>query len=488
MTTEELFEFIEPYMFAFKSTSDVIKEVFEDNIKSFEQLSPENVKKKIFGNLSKYLRKQFEDGKISNIVTDYISANGNALTKKSMEFLEEVIDISYYEIQYEDIEKLAEIKELMVYVNLTKDEDKEDKLDEETSLVGKIRGFQETQEILADVDKEIDAAKNSNDDKYNDIDPVKQYLKDISQWKLLSPEEERYYAFKLREEKDDEAKEQLICSNLRLCVSVAKKYINKGLSLPDLIQEGNMGLIKAVDKFNPIKGYKLSTYATWWIRQSVTRAIADQARTIRIPVHVVERYNRIRKVSGTFTQINGREPTMQELMELTGYDEERIKEAVKSLESEPLSLDTPARLDEPDETTLGDFIVSENIETPEQKAMTDSMHDTLEMLLKTLREKKGFRMEQVIRLRFGFELFNEETLALIKSADLPLRDQYTLAETGKIFGVTRERIRQIEYDAVQKHIPKYIKQNKDSIFPEEKFHQYVKKIYKSRKLYDENEE
>ena len=285
---------------------------------------------------------------------------------------------------------------------------------------------------------------------------------------------------KYKEDDDEDAKEKLICCNLRLCVSVAKKYMNRGLSLLDMIQEGNIGLIKSIERFDHKREGRISTYATWWIRQAITRAIADQSRTIRIPVHLVEIYNRMKRVSGTFTQVNGREPTIEELMELTGYREDQIKDAKKYLESDPVPFDKPVRDDDPD-ATFGDFLTSEDMETPEEKAVRESKKDTLEMLLRVLREDPNAphpeRLEQVVRLRMGIELYNDETYRLIKAAGLPVRDQYTLEEVGKVFGVTRERIRQIEAQAINKYLKRYIKRHKESIFPDEKFNSGSKKTY-----------
>ena len=478
MNTEELFELVEPHTYAFKSTMDIIREIFEGDIAKFGRMTPEEAKEKVNKNLSIYFRKQFEDGKLPVIIKEYIISHSNALTKKNMSFLDEVVEKTNYEVQYDDLAKLTENKEFMAYVNSVNDEELDDV--EQTTLVAKMKGFQELQEI----EKEIEEESNiSGYEDYQGTDPVKQYLKDISQWRLLTPEEETYYMEKYKLEDDEDAKNELICSNLRLCVSIAKKYMNRGLSLLDLIQEGNMGLIKAIEKFDISKKFRISTYATWWVRQAVTRAIADQSKTIRIPIHVSETYNKIRKVSIIFSQKNGREPTIEELMELTNLSKDAIKEAIKALESEPVPFDKPVRDDDPD-ATLGDFLVSEDIDTPEEAAVKKSNHDTWEMLIKMVgedpKEQGRERMEQVLRLRFGIEYYNDKTYQLIKSNELPLKDFYTLGQVGKIFRVTRERIRQVEAKGIR-NMTKYIKRDKNSLFPDEEFNSYIKQKHHSRK-------
>ena len=478
MNTEELFELVEPHTYAFKSSMDIIREIFEGDIAKFGRMTPEETEKKVNKNLSIYFRKQFEDGKLPDIIKEYIVSHSNALTKKNMNFLDEVVGKTNYEVQYDDLAKLTENKEFMAYVNSVNDEELDDV--EQTTLVAKMKGFQELQEI----EKEIEEESNiSGYEDYQGTDPVKQYLKDISQWRLLTPEEETYYMEKYKLEDDEDAKNELICSNLRLCVSIAKKYMNRGLSLLDLIQEGNLGLIKAIEKFDISKKFRISTYATWWIRQAVTRAIADQSKTIRIPVHVSEAYNKIRKVSILFSQTNGREPTTEELMELTNLTAEKIKEAKKALENEPVPFDKPVRDDDPD-ATLGDFLTSEDIDIPEEVAVKKSNHDTMDMLLKMLGEDKTVnsaqRMEQVLRLRMGIELYNDTTYQLIKSKGLPIQNFYTLEQTGKVFGVTRERIRQVEAKGIR-NIKKYIKRDKNSLFPDEEFNSYIKQKHHSRK-------
>ena len=275
-------------------------------------------------------------------------------------------------------------------------------------------------ELLAEAD-DLSLIANTMSD-----DPVKQYLKEIGGYPLLSITEEIELAKRI-EEGDAQAKQMLAESNLRLVVSIAKRYVGRGLSFLDLIQEGNLGLIKAVDKFDYNKGYKFSTYATWWIRQAITRSIADQSRTIRIPVHMSEVINKTYRVSRSLLQELGREPTEQELSEAMNLPIEKVREILK-VSADPISLDTP--IGEEDDSHLGDFIRDDTIMGPEDAASYAVLQDQISRLLDTLTARE----QRVLILRFG------------------LKDgrSRTLEEVGREFNVTRERIRQIEAKALRK--------------------------------------
>ena len=257
-------------------------------------------------------------------------------------------------------------------------------------------------------------------------DPVRMYLKEIGQIKLLTTEEELELADRILEG-DEEAKTTLAEANLRLVVSIAKRYVGRGMLFLDLIQEGNIGLMKAVEKFDVTKGYKFSTYATWWIRQAITRAIADQARTIRVPVHMVETINKLARIQRQLTLELNREPTEEELAKKMNTSIDKIREIYK-ISQEPVSLETP--IGEEDDSHLGDFIKDEHNMSPEEYATNEMLKDEISDILLTLTERE----EKVIRLRFGLE-------------DGKAR---TLEEVGQMFGVTRERIRQIEAKALRK--------------------------------------
>ena len=257
-------------------------------------------------------------------------------------------------------------------------------------------------------------------------DPVRMYLKEIGKVPLLTAEEEIEIAKRL-EAGDESAKQKLAEANLRLVVSIAKRYVGRGMLFLDLIQEGNLGLIKAVDKFDHEKGYKFSTYATWWIRQAITRAIADQSRTIRIPVHMSEVINKTYRVSRNLLQELGREPTEQELADELDMPVEKVREVLK-VSADPISLDTP--IGEEDDSHLGDFIKDENLKGPEEATAYKMLQEQIEKLLDTLTERES----RVLRLRFGL-------------VDGRCR---TLEEVGAEFNVTRERIRQIEAKALRK--------------------------------------
>jgi len=289
--------------------------------------------------------------------------------------------------------------------------------------------------LLGDLDDDYREDKDGEDIDLDAIDllegigtedPVRMYLKEIGKVPLLSAEEEIKLAQRM-EEGDEDAKKRLAEANLRLVVSIAKRYVGRGMLFLDLIQEGNLGLIKAVEKFDYRKGYKFSTYATWWIRQAITRAIADQARTIRIPVHMVETINKLIRVSRQLLQELGREPTPEEIAEEMHMSVERVREILK-ISQEPVSLETP--IGEEEDSHLGDFIQDDNVPVPADAAAFTMLKEQLEDVLSTLTDRE----QKVLRLRFGLD-------------DGRAR---TLEEVGKEFNVTRERIRQIEAKALRK--------------------------------------
>ena len=279
-------------------------------------------------------------------------------------------------------------------------------------------------------DTPIDTINLSVPDGVSSYDPVRLYLKEIGKYPLLTTEEEIALAKQIAEGTPEEqaaAKKKLSEANLRLVVSIAKRYVGRGMQFLDLIQEGNLGLIKAAEKFDYTKGYKFSTYATWWVRQAITRAIADQARTIRIPVHMVETINKLIRVNRQLAQELGRDPTPAEIAKEMGISESKVREIIK-IAQEPVSLETP--IGEEEDSHLGDFIEDENAPAPAEVASNAMMREQLQEVLHTLTPRE----EKVIRLRFGLED----------------GQAHTLEEVGKEFNVTRERIRQIEAKALRK--------------------------------------
>ncbi len=279
--------------------------------------------------------------------------------------------------------------------------------------------------LASDIESLEQSFANSAHTKIND--PVKMYLKEIGRVDLLDPKDEPEIARRIQEG-DEEAKRKLIAANLRLVVSIAKKYVGRGMLFLDLIQEGNMGLVKAVEKFDYTKGFKFSTYATWWIRQAITRAIADQARTIRIPVHMVETINKLTRIQRQLVQDLGRDPSAEEIAErMENISPEKVRE-IQKIALEPVSLETP--IGEEDDSHLGDFIEDKEALSPDEYANNQLLKDEINNVLQGLTERE----EKVLRLRFG--LYDGRTR--------------TLEEVGKEFNVTRERIRQIEAKALRK--------------------------------------
>ncbi|MBO5451370.1 MAG: RNA polymerase sigma factor RpoD [Lachnospiraceae bacterium] len=334
--------------------------------------------------------------------------------KNVLDFQEIVNQFAEFNLEEEQYDKIVETLE-QKGIDVLRMTEEEEEPDEEALLAV---------EDAEDVDVEnIDL---SVPDGISIEDPVRMYLKEIGKVPLLTADEEIELAQRM-EEGDEEAKKRLAEANLRLVVSIAKRYVGRGMLFLDLIQEGNLGLIKAVEKFDYRKGYKFSTYATWWIRQAITRAIADQARTIRIPVHMVETINKLIRVSRQLLQELNREPTPEEIAKEMNMPVERVREILK-ISQEPVSLETP--IGEEEDSHLGDFIKDENVPVPDKAAAYTLLREDLDEVLKTLTERE----QKVLCLRFGLE-------------DGRAR---TLEEVGKEFNVTRERIRQIEAKALRK--------------------------------------
>lgn len=328
--------------------------------------------------------------------------------KRGVIAYEEVADrLSHYELETEQIDEFYE------YLG-----------EQGVEVIGESEDDPSMQELSKEEEFDLDDLSVPLGVKIND--PVRMYLKEIGRVDLLSAEEEIELAKKI-EEGNEEAKKRLAEANLRLVVSIAKRYVGRGMLFLDLIQEGNMGLIKAVEKFDYRKGFKFSTYATWWIRQAITRAIADQARTIRIPVHMVETINKLIRVQRQLLQDLGREPTPEEIAKEMDLTPEKVREILK-IAQEPVSLETP--IGEEDDSHLGDFIEDQEATSPSDHAAYELLKEQLEDVLDTLTDRE----ENVLRLRFGLD-------------DGRTR---TLEEVGKVFGVTRERIRQIEAKALRK--------------------------------------
>lgn len=370
-----------------------------------------------------------------NKLTDIAKANNNILSYDEISEL-----FKEYELNADQMDKLYSLIESkgIDIVNSDREEEPDsdedfehldlDKLDSVDIAIGNglDDDYDDDKFDDKDLDDNIDLDAVDLLEGVGTDDPVRMYLKEIGTVPLLSADEEIELA-KRKADGDEHAKERLIEANLRLVVSIAKRYTGRGMSFLDLVQEGNLGLIKGVEKFDYTKGYKLSTYATWWIRQSVTRALADQARTIRVPVHMVETINKMSKMQRKLTLELGYEPSIPELAKALDMTEEKVME-IMQIAREPASLETP--IGEEDDSNLGDFVADSNVVTPEQNVESVMLREQIDTLLEDLKERE----RQVIVLRFGLEDGHP----------------HTLEEVGKEFNVTRERIRQIEAKALRK--------------------------------------
>ena len=351
--------------------------------------------------------------------------------QKMLTIMNELVELGK---KKENVLELSEIEKVFADQGMELDDDKTEKVFEyleNKGIVAMVPESDTEDDIILDVEdepteEELENIEMAVPDGVSIEDPVRMYLKEIGKVPLLTAEEEKDLAMKM-EAGDMEAKKRLAEANLRLVVSISKRYVGRGMLFLDLIQEGNLGLIKAVEKFDYRKGYKFSTYATWWIRQAITRAIADQARTIRIPVHMVETINKLIRVQRQLLQELGREPYPEEIAEKMGLPVERVRE-IQKISQEPVSLETP--IGEEEDSHLGDFIQDDNVPVPAEAAAFTLLKEQLVEVLGTLTERE----QKVLCLRFGLE-------------DGRAR---TLEEVGKEFDVTRERIRQIEAKALRK--------------------------------------
>ena len=377
---------------------------------------------------NKYLMPYWQD----NIHEDYVWENTNVdEQQKMLTIMSELVELGK---KKENVLELSEIEKVFADQGMELDDDKTEKVFEyleNKGIVAMVPESDTEDDIILDVEdepteEELENIEMAVPDGVSIEDPVRMYLKEIGKVPLLTAEEEKELAMKM-EAGDMEAKKRLAEANLRLVVSIAKRYVGRGMLFLDLIQEGNLGLIKAVEKFDYRKGYKFSTYATWWIRQAITRAIADQARTIRIPVHMVETINKLIRVQRQLLQELGREPYPEEIAEKMGLPVERVRE-IQKISQEPVSLETP--IGEEEDSHLGDFIQDDNVPVPAEAAAFTLLKEQLVEVLGTLTERE----QKVLCLRFGLE-------------DGRAR---TLEEVGKEFDVTRERIRQIEAKALRK--------------------------------------
>ena len=440
MSTDEVYKLIEDYIFAFSSKKEALDVLFNGEIDSYKELEKEEIEKLVNKNIITYFSQQFQKKKLVSIIKKYIRKNKNNFDEKDINFFDNLIINCSYELTIEEVSKLSDIKEI------------KDLMEKDHKIKGII--IEAIKELEEDEKETIEEVSDKN--SYFNGDIYSLYNKDISKYKVMSAEQEIEYFRRYKEENDREAFDILVLCNQGLCKKVADKYIGRGLPKLDLIQEGNIGLMKAIEKFDPNLGFKLSTYSMWWIRQAIKRALYENSTTIRIPNHMRERQEKIALATNNYEKEYSKEPSIELLSTMTGLTKKEIKEA-KKYDLKAVSFDKKVQTDEDDSSTLGDFIQSE-IESPEELAMNKTDSEVLESLLERLCNdssvKNGKRLAQIMRLRYGSELYNAESYMLIANANIELKDKYTLVDVGIIFGVTRERIRQLEEKTIR-HLKRY---------------------------------
>lgn len=416
-----------------KNNNEVVAKSNKEIVNSKEENSTSNSTKmnaKQKEKIAEFIKKSVKDNTVKyKELVNFLS--NEDFTPEQVSKIYDELSNANINIVLEDNEQEANLKKYSAVTDIKDDEEDDDTATVSSDTVSSMAelDIEPNLEDIDEIEKDMlfqDMKDMSFVENLNVDDPVKMFLKEIGKIRLLTYEEENILAEKMLQG-DKEAKKQLIESNLRLVVSIAKKYIGRGMHFLDLIQEGNLGLIKAVDKFDQSKGFKFSTYATWWIRQAITRAIADQARTIRIPVHMVETINKLIRTSRHLLQTLGREPTPEEIAQELEMPVEKVREVMK-VAQEPISLETP--VGEEDESNLGNFIPDEDAPSPSEQAADVLLREHIEEVMETLTPREA----KVLKLRFGLQ-------------DGRMR---TLEEVGREFDVTRERIRQIEAKALRK--------------------------------------
>lgn len=466
MTTDELYKLIEDYIFAFSSKKEALDVLFNGEIENYKKLTKDVIEKRVNRNIISYFKEQFQKKKLVSLIKKYIRTKKGNLDIKDINLFDNLIMNCNYELTIEEVSKLSNIKEI------------KDLMEKDHKIKGVI--IESIKELEEDEEETIEKETNPSE-LSKDIYSL--YNKDIARYEVMSPEEEIEYFRRYKEENDKEAFDILVLCNQGLCKKVAHKYLGRGLSKLDLIQEGNIGLMKAIEKFDPKKGFKLSTYSMWWIRQAIKRAIDENSTTIRIPTHMRERQEKIALATNNYEKDHSKEPSIEILSEMTGLTKKEIREA-KDYDLRPVSFDKKVQTDEDDASTLGDFIPSE-IESPDEFTMSKADGEVLERLLTRLYNddtiKNGKRLSQIIRLRYGSELYNDESYMLIANANIELKDKYTLTDVGIIFGITRERIRQLEAKTIQ-YLKRYGYSYKKELDSDgRKQQEYVKKKTKSTK-------
>lgn len=439
MNIDKVYKLVEQYLFLF-TNADKSKYLL-NGIDFSEELEMEEIEAKLLENINRYVHKKLSSGKIAELFTKYIASYGKKkLSSKDFNFYGDLILKSGYECTFEDMDLLYSIPQVKEYIDANP-KAKGYLINEINDYLG---GFSEDDVVEEEKEEkeETDFIEEKDYAKtFTSTDSYKMYRKDISRYGLLTVEETTDLFIKYRNG-DSDAYEKLVLCNQGLVTKVAHRYEGRGLHICELIDEGNIGLMKAIEKFDINKGFRFSTYAIWWIRQSISRAVIDQTGVIRIPVHASEKYFSMIREKNNFETKFGREPTMEELSQITGSTIEQIENMFLA-NQKIVSLNKPIETGEDADSELGDFIESEDA-LPDQEVIEEDYHESFMEAIRRVGESGKEREELVLRLRLGKLYYTDEVVRFIKEHNMPDKDKYTLQDIATPFNITRERIRQIE--------------------------------------------
>lgn len=448
MDINEIYKSVEQYLFIFtKENKDKI--IFDGiDLSLVDDMDKNELTNKMLTNIGDYFVDELSNGKIAFYLRKYINSYGiQKLRAEDFEFYGNIISMFGYECTFDDMGLLYSMKEVKEYID-KKHKDKSYLVEQLDDYISTLNEEEEEEEV--EEEKSMLIPGYTKD--FDSTDARRLYNKDVEKYReILTTEEVTELFRRYREENDKDAYDKLVLHNQGLVQKIAhsSKYIGRGMDVCELYSEGNLGLMKAIEKFDPSKGFRFSTYAIWWIRQTISRAVFDQLSTIRIPVHAAEKYFTITRATNAYVTEYGEEPTVEDLSQLTGFTVAQINN-ILSTNPRMVSLNKPVDTDTDSDSEFGDFIIDEEDELPDEIVLKEDTLRIFDEAISRLRKDDSYnsiRRERVFRLRLGSQFYNEDVLQFLKAKNVPFKDKYTLGEVGKMYGVTRERIRQIEEKA-----------------------------------------